>query len=153
MTRVNSGIPVDKLPNQLLLAELREIMRIPYLVKDRLDKGIKFDDIPTVFTLNAGHVKFFYNKLEYIEKRYLSLLKEYELRGKDWNNEYTDNLMTCIQYCKDKNKFVYKDWIETIESKNLLTERLIEKIPSYKRELIIRCVEFSKESFKNLLLN
>ena len=60
MTRVNTGISPFELPTKLLLAELREIKRIPNLVKSG-----KFSLIgqPPEFTLGKGHVKFFYDKL------------------------------------------------------------------------------------------
>ena len=37
--------------------------------------------IPEKFTLNTGHVKFFYNKGEYLHKRYKQLISEMQHRG------------------------------------------------------------------------
>ena len=36
---------------------------------------------PEMFTLNTGHVKFFYNKGEYLHKRYDELVSEMKRRG------------------------------------------------------------------------
>ena len=36
--------------------------------------------IPTKFTLNKGHVKFFYNKGKYLSERYIELIQEMKRR-------------------------------------------------------------------------
>lgn len=78
MTRINCGIPVQNLNRKHLLAEHREIKRIPNLIK----KGkYNLKGKPDEFTLNKGHVKFFYDKLKYLHLRYKSLYKECLRRG------------------------------------------------------------------------
>ena len=67
MTRVNVGIAPIELPNKLLLAEHREIKRIPNMVKAG---RVNMQNIPATFTLGTGHVRFFYNKLTYLKNRY-----------------------------------------------------------------------------------
>jgi hypothetical protein len=78
MTRINIGIPPSTLTGRHLIAEHLEIKRIPNLIKRRrlLSHGI-----PPQFTLGKGHVKFFYNKLGYLKKRYQELRKECLGRG------------------------------------------------------------------------
>ena len=72
MTRINVGIPPAELINQHLIAEHREIKRIPNCIA----KGkYNMDGIPDKFKLGTGHVKFFYNKLFKKYSRYLELLK------------------------------------------------------------------------------
>ena len=62
MTRINCGIPPCELTDKHLMAEHREIKRIPNCIK----KGrYSMTGQPEVFTLGKGHVKFFYNKLKY----------------------------------------------------------------------------------------
>lgn len=73
MTRINVGIKPSELHYKLLLAEHREITRIPNAIKSG---RAKVKDIPDEFTLGSGHVKFFYNKLGYLKKRYESLYEE-----------------------------------------------------------------------------
>ena len=90
MTRINVGIPPAELTNKHLLAEHREIKRIPNCIA----KGkYNMDGIPTRFKLGKGHVKFFYNKLLHLKKRYLRLYEECVKRGFNvqnyigaWNN-------------------------------------------------------------------
>lgn len=78
MTRINAGIHPSELPDKLLLAEHREITRIPNAVKSGRAKIV---DIPIRFTLGKGHVKFFYDKLGYLAKRYDELYLECTDRG------------------------------------------------------------------------
>lgn len=78
MTRINVGILPQELPDKPLLAELREIKRIPNAVC----KGkVKHDNTPATFKLGTGHVKFFYSLGEYTHKRYIALRNEAITRG------------------------------------------------------------------------
>lgn len=73
MTRINAGIPVECLSDQHLLAEHREIKRIP---------NTKFTSKPTKkFTLGKGHVLFFSDKAAYTFDRYECLHLECDRRG------------------------------------------------------------------------
>ena len=69
MTRINIVHP-SELTDQHLIAEYREI----FMVGSSLQRSIKSKnwnpkDIPIKFTLNTGHVKFFYDKGKYLFKR------------------------------------------------------------------------------------
>lgn len=77
MTRINCGIKPCELTNKHLLAEHREIKRIPNLIK----KGrYNLHGIPDEFKLGEGHVKFFYDKLKYLKKRYIEIYVECKRR-------------------------------------------------------------------------
>jgi hypothetical protein len=78
MTRINLGVKPSELCNKHLLAEHREIKRIPNLIK--LGR-YSLKNIPSKFTLGTGHVRFFYNKLLFLKNRYISLHKECIKRG------------------------------------------------------------------------
>jgi len=78
MTRINVGYPVKKLTDKHLLAEHREIKRIPNMIKSG---KAKIENIPEKFCLGKGHVKFFYNKLGYLGKRYTDIYCECLKRG------------------------------------------------------------------------
>lgn len=80
MTRINVGIPPKELSRQHLIAEHREIKRIPNVVS----KG-KFNlkGQPSQFKLGIGHVKFFYTRLGYLKERYEELYSECRRRGYD----------------------------------------------------------------------
>lgn len=88
MTRINVGIDVKTLTDKHLLAEHREIKRIPNAV--RSGKAI-IKDIPTTFRLGSGHVKFFYNRLGYLLERYREIHAECIRRGfavQDFSNAW-----------------------------------------------------------------
>ena len=78
MTRINVGIEPWKLPDELLLAELREIKRLPYF-----KRTLKDQTSPPSFTLGKGHIKFFMSRLRFAKERYKRLREEAEKRGFD----------------------------------------------------------------------
>ena len=78
MTRINAGIHPSELCDRHLLAEHREIKRIPNMVKSG---KAKLSGIPTEFTLGQGHVRFFYDKIGYLKRRYLEIRRECISRG------------------------------------------------------------------------
>ena len=73
MTRVNVGIKPSELIGKMLIAEHREIKRIPNIIKSG---KYSMKGQPQLFTLGKGHVKFFYDKLEFLRKRYELLYTE-----------------------------------------------------------------------------
>lgn len=78
MTRINCGIPPAELTGKHLIAEHREIKRVPNVIK----KGkYSMKGQPKEFTLGTGHVKFFYDKQQYLFERYKDLLDECKKRG------------------------------------------------------------------------
>ena len=79
MTRINV-VPVHELCDQHLLAEHRELTRIPNgILSGRLK--VHYDDRPSEYTLGKGHVKFFTNKLVWLFERYEQLTEECYRRG------------------------------------------------------------------------
>ena len=86
MTRINVGIRPVELTNKHLIAEHREIKRIPNCItKGRFDMRGQ----PEAFKLGKGHVKFFYDKLGYLKQRYELLYLECLNRG--FNVQYYGN--------------------------------------------------------------
>ena len=79
MTRINV-VPVSELCDQHLLAEFRELTRIPNGV---LSGKLKYhySDRPSSYTLGSGHIKFFTNKLGWLHFRYIELFAECKARG------------------------------------------------------------------------
>ena len=63
MTRINIVEP-SELTDQHLIAEYREITMVPGSLKRTLVSKIGYQEkrVPKKFTLNGGHVYFFYNK-------------------------------------------------------------------------------------------
>lgn len=78
MTRISATIKPEELCDKMLLAEHREIVRIPNTIKSG---KARVENIPDKFTLGKGHVKFFYNKLAYLYERYVDIRVECHLRG------------------------------------------------------------------------
>ena len=122
MTRINCGIPPMELTKAHLIAEHREIKRIPNCVgKGRFNmKGQ-----PKVFTLGEGHVKFFYDKLGYLKQRYEELYANCVERkinvqyyGDAWN-DIPPNLMG--------------DYIPTEQDKAIIRERIAERLSTTKK--------------------
>lgn len=117
MTRINCGIPPRKLTNKHLLAEHRELVRIPNCVK----KGrFNLDGIPNKFKLGTGHVKFFYNKLKYLHNRYLEIYNECINRGFKVTN-FEDSF-------KNLPGELYNDYRPTITDVKIVTRRIDEKL-------------------------
>lgn len=100
MTRINL-IPPDQLADQHLFAEFREIKMIPKSLNRSLAAVISKNPyhtiyphdvvgqllarIPKKFTLNTGHVSFFYDKGAYLYRWYSMLREELRLRGINFN--------------------------------------------------------------------
>lgn len=121
MTRINFGIPVADLHPKHLLAEHREIVRIPNTVKS--GKAV-IKNIPEKFKLGTGHVKFFYNKLEYLHKRYNSLYKECKSRGY--------NVTDFSSAFKDLPPELYNDTTPTKQDAQIVQQRIDERLKSMK---------------------
>lgn len=77
MTRINV-VPPEWLCDQHLLAEYRELTRIPSAVAS---SRYSIEGQPADYKLGAGHVKFFLDKLAYLKKRYEALAEELRARG------------------------------------------------------------------------
>ena len=92
MTRVNSAIPVRNLTDEHLLAEHREIKRLPHNLKQVINSG-SLKRMPKEFKLGSGHVLFFLNKMTFIKDRYVALHQEAKRRGfavQDFSSNWTD---------------------------------------------------------------
>ncbi|MBR20726.1 MAG: endonuclease V [Euryarchaeota archaeon] len=123
MTRINLVDPKE-LTQQHLVAEYREI----FMVGSSLQRSLRSpnwhktkETLPKEFTLNGGHVKFFYNKGKYLHNRYLELVKEMKRRGmkpdptrtfkkEQWPNE------------------LYKNWTPNNKAIQIIRQRINERI-------------------------
>lgn len=124
MTRINAGIPPKALTDQHLLAEHREIKRLPAVFA----KNPNPTGIPKEFTLGTGHVKFFLDKGKYTLKRYKLIYAECVRRG----FEVTDYSLNWEVY-KQHRKY-NKDYKETPEAIELLTARISERLSASKQK-------------------
>lgn len=94
MTRINT-IHVKNLTNKHLTGEYHEITRIFTEVAKLVVKGKTYRDveIPDEYCLGRGHMKFFYNKLHWIQKRYSELYAEMIRRGYLPNKALFDKIL------------------------------------------------------------
>jgi len=120
MTRINLVDPGD-LADQHLVAEYREIFMVGPALQRSLKSKNGLTDIPKDFTLNKGHVKFFYNKGKYLHKRYKELIAEMKRRG--MNPDPTRKFKT-EQFPKE----LYKDWKPKKQDITIIKERIEQRI-------------------------
>ena len=125
MTRINIVVP-SELTDQHLIAEYREITMVPGSLKRTLISkiGYKESKVPKKYTLNTGHVYFFYNKGKYLYKRYREIVIEMKLRGfnPDSNRKFPKDIFI------DNN--LYNDWMPTMEDYKIIRQRIAERIAS-----------------------
>lgn len=128
MTRINTDISPKVLLDQHLFAEWREIKMVPMALRRSMKTraiGDIIKSIPKKFTLNKGHVTFFYDKMSFLERRYHELTKELMSRGYDINAESkfdTDG----IPY------MFFRDVIFDLADREILVERIIERVSTKK---------------------
>ncbi len=123
MTRINCGIPVQELSSKHLIAEHREIVRIPNCVS----KGrFNLNSQPSEFALGKGHVKFFYTRLKYLKNRYEQIYSECVRRkfnvtyfGSSWDN-ISDELMN--------------DYQPTEKDAQIVRERILDRLTNKKQK-------------------
>ena len=123
MTRINI-VPVDELYDQHLIAEYREITMVPAALNRTLKSksGLDRTKISKHYTLNRGHVYFFYDKGEYLDKRYDDIVEEMKRRGfkPDSNRKFPKEIFI-------KNDLYY-DWMPRPEDLKVIRERIESKI-------------------------
>ena len=123
MTRINI-IPTSELADQHLVAEYREL----FMVGSALQRTLKskncdktLSSIPEKFTLNTGHVKFFYNKGRYLHKRYNELVEEMKRRGM---NPDPERVFKREQWPDE----LYNDWQPDDQELAIVRQRIQERI-------------------------
>ena len=117
MTRINVGVLPKELSDKHLIAEHREIKRIPNCIA----KGkYNMDGIPKRFKLGTGHVKFFYNKLLYLKNRYIKLYEECINRG--------FNVQNYIGAWDNVPKELMNDYKVRANDIRIIRERINEKL-------------------------
>jgi len=119
MTRINSAIPVQHLTDEHLLAEHREIKRLPYCLGRSLKSRSK-RRIPSEFCLGTGHVLFFLDKMKFVSRRYKELYAECCKRGftvTDYSSNFENISMDYLN-----------DYIPTNNERELLIKRITERL-------------------------
>lgn len=118
MTRINL-IPPRSLSTKHLVAEYREITRLPNNLKKSLNRKstpFSFDEIPKQYVLGKGHVKFFYNKMYFLKKRFEKIVHEMLRRG--YNPSFRDSSIF------NSEKIYFKNYKPSAKSIRLNKERI-----------------------------
>ena len=124
MTRINAGIAPAELHRRHLIAEYRETLMVPAALRRSLRTRAPADilaGIPKQFTLNKGHVSFFYNKLAFLEQRYESLKTEMRRRRYTVADSRTQNF-------EGFPPEFYNQWTPTTEARSIVLSRITQRI-------------------------
>lgn len=124
MTRINSNLDPRTLKRMHLLAELREITMVPAALRRSLRTKLITDilsGIPNKFTLNKGHVSFFFDKQTFLLDRFNRLADEMERRG------YKPDRSRVIAFAGLPLEF-YKTWESTFEDDEIVRDRIALRI-------------------------
>lgn len=123
--------------DQHLFAEFREIKMVPKSLRRSIEAARRNNEgshykaylvvlhkIPKAYTLNTGHVTFFYDKGEYLRKRYEALKAELRKRGINFNEDspLDPDGMFATYDC------LANDYIPTREALAIVRQRIAEKI-------------------------
>lgn len=126
MTRINLVDPKE-LADQHVFAEWREIKMVPAALKRSLKSKNPhqiLNSIPKEFTLNKGHVTFFYDKMQYLSDRY-DLLSE-ELRQRGFRKDLEWNSFN--EYCEGIPSVFFKSYNPSSNAITIIRERIQERI-------------------------
>ena len=124
MTRINSNLDPSILLDQHLMAEYRELPMVFGSLKRSLKtRSVKdiLSGIPNKFTLNSGHVSFFYDKLRFLERRYDKLVLQLKCRGYSLDSERNRYNL------EDFPTEFHNDWDSTPEDDLVVITRIKEK--------------------------
>ena len=119
MTRINV-VSVQELCDKHLLAEYRELPRVFRLARN-------CPDAPKEYTLGTGHVKFFYDKLSFLARRFTELCTEGKVRG--FNIAYD----TLPQWAEASPAHLWNDYEPTPEALAINRARIAERISQFKQ--------------------
>lgn len=145
MTRINANIPPENLTDQHLLAELRELPRVPNTVSRMAPGFLKSLELPNEFCLGEGHVKFFYNKMPFLKDRYNSLINEAEVRG--FNVKYFPHLFN-FSFGEETEDFKNQE-----QANELIKVRIAERILNSNQQSRYYREQIDKHYYINKILN
>lgn len=125
MTRINI-VSVKEISNKQLMAEYHESIRVfGYVLKS---KSIP-SDIPSHYCLGKGHVKFFFNKISYLLKRYKEINQELTNHGYRLNNEtFSKNLEKGKLALARYPEIQVSNWIPSLEEMTINQARIDERL-------------------------
>ena len=117
MTRINANIDPSKLLDQHVMAEYRELPMVYAALRRSIKSGNPLK-IPKEFTLNSGHVSFFYDKLGFLQDRYDRLIIELKNRGFELDANRTYDL-------SEFDKSFFNDYTMSDRDFQVIKERIL----------------------------
>lgn len=122
MTRINT-VDVRLLSPKHLAGEKKEITRVFTHVRKAQEKGLTPEQLngPKHYVLGTGHVKFFYDKLEWVWNRYLALAGEMTRRG------YNPTILPKESLMEGIDNHWWNDYTPTYEDKLVNMFRLVRR--------------------------
>lgn len=117
MTRINVGVHPSELNRKMLIAEHREIKRIPNAIKSG---RFSLKGQPAQFRLGTGHVKFFYDKIGYLKQRYEEIYAECVHRG--YNMTYFGESFEGIPH-----RYM-GEYTPTLRDRNMILQRISDNL-------------------------
>ncbi len=114
MVRVNLINP-KYLTDQHLVAEYLEIIMLVKYIKTHPS----LENLPKNYTLGKGHMRFFKNKVKYLQLRHEKIKKEMQKRGIKTNKTLNVNSLTSSHF---------KNWKPSNKDLKIIKQRLKEKI-------------------------
>ena len=136
MTRINV-VPPAELCDQQLIAEWRELTRIPNgIVAGKY--VIDLEQIPKQYTVRTednpdggkGHMKFFFNKLKFLYRRYEAIRDELAQRGMPRRSMWP---VGEFMVWPTIDNILWNDYEPTPEAMTLNRKRIAEKFPKKPR--------------------
>jgi len=132
MTRINCLSP-KVLSDSWLLAEYRELPRVSKLAK--------VCNQPSEYVMGEGHVKFFYDKGLYLQKRFNEIVTE--LENREFNLSYADY--------REHPEGLNNDWVPSLNDFETNITRLLEKFDEGQRHKFYGQI-MTKEDFITSLI-
>jgi hypothetical protein len=117
MTRINV-VPPSELCDKHLLAEYRELPRVFRLARP-------CPDAPKEYTLGTGHVKFFYDKLRFLNDRFFQIV--WECNNRKFNIKHV-----CAPAIRAEQSVLLNDYVPTPEALALNRARIAERLAAMK---------------------
>jgi deoxyribonuclease (pyrimidine dimer) len=119
MARINVGVNPKYLSDQHLLAEAVEILMVVGTLKKQ--KYILKKPIPNKFTLGAGHIRFFWDKILFLDRR-LNQIK-CELQARQMQSNHKINL-------SEVPSNLLNDWNPQENDFLIIKERIADRLTS-----------------------
>lgn len=138
MTRINT-IPVEDLLDEWLIAEYRELKRIPNKMREG---GYKCDWIPEDYRMGFGHERFFLDKQLYLKNRHDSIVLEMTTR---FHNDYP--IRVTLDGIDEK---YLGDWTPSMVDHSINVGRLYERFRLRKRDYHLRGAVVTEQMFDGI---